>query len=263
MEPPRLGAVRVRMNTQFTMVTGALAAAFALIHIYIRRLKFLAGVPRNRWLSFAGGVAVGYIFLHILPELGSHADSFARGLGMEPPIAETLAYGVALLGLASFYGVERAVKISRARSRERGHGDQVEQSMLWLHIGSFSALNVLIGYLLLHREEGGWWALALYFVAMSLHFVTNDFGMREDHAEAYDRTGRWIIAGAVLAGWVLGLLVTVPPVAIGFLFGFLAGGIVLNVLKEELPQERESRFGPFLFGAVLYAGLMLAIRLIA
>ena len=43
----------------------------------------------------------------------------------------------------------------------------------------------------------------------------------------------------------------------GFLFAFLAGGVTLNVLKEELPEERQSRFWPFLLGAAGYAALLL------
>jgi hypothetical protein len=44
---------------------------------------------------------------------------------------------------------------------------------------------------------------------------------------------------------------------LGLLFSFLAGGVVLNVLKEELPEERKSNFWAFLFGVVFYAGLLL------
>lgn len=88
---------------------------------------------------------------------------------------------------------------------------------------------MLIGYLLLHREQAGLWTLVIYFVAMALHFVTNDFGLRQDQKDQYDHSGRWIIAAAVLLGWTLGLVITFPAIVIGFLFAFLAGGVVLNV----------------------------------
>ena len=42
------------------------------------------------------------------------------------------------------------------------------------------------------------------------------------------------------------------------LSAFLAGGIVLNVLKEELPEQRESHFWAFALGTGLYAALLLA-----
>ena len=56
----------------------------------------------------------------------------------------------------------------------------------------------------------------------------------------------------------LGARIDVPPLAVAALFAFLAGGIVLNVLKEELPEERESHFSAFALGTGLYAALLLA-----
>ena len=67
-----------------------------------------------------------------------------------------------------------------------------------------------------------------------------------------------MIAGAVIAGWTLGVTAKLPEVVIGFLFAFLAGGVVLNVLKEELPEERQSRCWPFAIGAGTYAALLVA-----
>ncbi|WP_348249527.1 hypothetical protein [Leptolyngbya sp. GB1-A1] len=41
------------------------------------------------------------------------------------------------------------------------------------------------------------------------------------------------------------------------MFAFLAGGVVLNGLKEELPEERESRFWAFAMNAIGYAAPLL------
>ncbi len=242
-----------------TLLTLLCALGFALVHILIGRLRFLEGFPRSRWLSGAGGVAVAYTFLHLLPELAAHQREFAEALGTGDEEAEAWIYLVALLGLVTFYGLERAARLSRSRSRDAGGPDRVEDEVFWIHIGSFALYNVLIGYLLLHREELGLWPLLIYFVAMALHFVTNDFGLREDHKERYDREGRWLIAGGVLGGWLLGLAADLPPTAIAVLFAFLAGGVVLNVLKEELPEERQSNFGAFALGASGYAALLLLV----
>ena len=240
------------------LLTGLAALGFALIHLLIGRLRFLEVVPRSRWLSFAGGVAVAYVFLHILPDLAAHQQTFAQALGVAPRTAERWVYLVALAGLAVFYGLERAVRRARGRWRTRPGAEPTASGAFWLHVGSFTLYNMLIGYLLLHREEQGVTSLLTYFVAMALHFVTNDFGLRQDHEERYDRIARWPIAAAVLVGWALGTLVEVPALALGALFAFLAGGVMLNVLKEELPEERQSRFWPFVLGAAGYAALQLA-----
>lgn len=237
------------------LMTGVCATLFALIHILIGRLSLLRGVPRSWWLSLAGGVAVSYVFLHILPELSTHQETFARGFGVSTQTGEIWVYLIALIGLALFYGLERAAKLSRKESSE----DRVESHVLWIHIASFGLYNLLIGYLLLHREETSSWSLIIYTIAMALHFVTNDFGLREDQKHLYDRVGRWIIAAAVMGGWVLGIFITLPQLVIGLLFAFLAGGVVLNVLKEELPEERESQYVPFLVGAASYSALLLVL----
>ena len=94
---------------------------------------------------------------------------------------------------------------------------------------------------------------------MALHFFTNDFGLHQDHEGLYDRRGRWALAGAVLSGWALGATVDVPEQGLIALFSFLAGAVVLNVLKEELPEERKSRFLPFLAGVAGYGTLLAVI----
>jgi len=119
--------------------------------------------------------------------------------------------------------------------------------------------NALIGYLFLHRLAAGLEDLLLFFVTMALHFVVNDHGLREHHKDAYLRKGRWVLAAAVVLGWVVGLLTEIPEVAIAVLTAFLAGGVIMNVLKEELPEERESRFWAFALGAAFHSVILLAL----
>lgn len=213
-------------------------AVFAAVHVLGPSMRFLGGVPRSAWLSAAGGVSVAYVFVHLLPELAVHQDTLA---------SERLVYLVALAGLALFYGLERMVK-----SRPKG-------STFTVHLASYAVYNMLIGYLLVHREEQDPRGLAIYAVAMSLHFVVNDHGLRADHGELYDRQGRWWLAAAPVAGWLIGVATRLPAEATAALFAFLAGGIVLNVLKEELPEDRQSRFWAFAAGAAGYATLLLLV----
>ena len=46
-----------------------LAIALALIHGFAAKLPIVSFIPRFRWLSFAGGVSLGYVFLEVFPEL--------------------------------------------------------------------------------------------------------------------------------------------------------------------------------------------------
>jgi len=242
-----------------TILTALLVAGMAFAHLFSYKLLFLQGIPRSPWLSMAGGVSVAYVFLHILPELSARQGAIEDTGGLLGlAFLEHHVYIMALLGLGLFYGLERAAKAKREPSGEE-EGSKSAAGVFWLHVASFSVYNALIGYLMLHREEQGLPSLLFFFFALTLHFVVNDYGLREDHAEDYDRIGRWVLAAAIFVGWGIGLLTEIPEPAIAMLFAFLAGGIVLNVLKEELPRERKSRFWAFALGAVAYAALLLAL----
>ena len=242
---------------EFPQLATVLAIGLALIHIYAGKLRFLDQVPRSRWLSVGSGTSVAYVFVHLLPELSHRQEVFTDPglLGF----AEHHVYVFALIGLAVFYGLERVVKESKSRNQAAGGGDQAGFNVFWLHMISFSLYNGLIGYLLVHREERTLWALILFAIAMALHFIVNDSGLRQDHKGTYDKFGRWILAGAIVFGFIIGLSTEIPEGAIAVLFSFLAGSIILNVLKEELPEERESRFWAFVGGAVGYTALLLAL----
>lgn len=239
------------------VLSALLVAVLAAVHLFAGRLRFLSARPRSRWLSAAGGVSVAYVFVHILPDLAEEQETIREAAGSSFAFLEHHVYLVALAGLGAFYGLERSVKVSRRRRRGLGGRDAAGAGVFWLHTASFALYNALIGYLLLHREESGIPSLLLYAFAMAVHFVVNDHGLREDHKETYHRFGRWLLAASVLGGWTLGLFGNISEAALAVLFAFLAGGVMLNVLKEELPEERQSRFWAFVLGAGAYTVVLL------
>ena len=67
------------------------------------------------------------------------------------------------------------------------------------------------------------------------------------------------MAAAIIIGSAIGFSSEISEAAISLLFSFLAGGVILNVLKEELPEERQSRFSAFSIGAFCYTVLLLLL----
>ena len=232
-------------------------AVLVAVHLFSYKLRFLDGTPRSIWLSIAGGVSVAYVFVHLLPELAEGQETIAEAAGEGLAFLDVHVYLVALVGLATFYGLDRLASESRRRERKASGEDSTSSGVFWIHIGSFALYNVLTGYLLLNRLESGFGALVLFALAMALHFVVNDYGLREHHKRLYARIGRWIISAAIVLGWAIGVAFEVPEAAIASLTAFLAGGVIMNVLKEELPEERQSRFWAFAVGAAAYAALLL------
>lgn len=241
-------------------LSAAVAFAFALTHAFGAQLHFLRRAPRSIWLSLAGGASVAYVFVHLLPELAEHQEAVGHAAEEGGLLAavESQVWLMALVGLVIFYGLERLARRGAECEREAGRPEHPPRAVFWVHLASFGVYNFVIGYLLLHRE-GGVRELAFYAFAMALHFLVNDHSLREQHGRAYHREGRWLLAAAPVAGWALALMVAVPALAISALFALLAGGVVLNVLKEELPEDRDSRFWAFALGAAAYAALLIAV----
>jgi zinc transporter ZupT len=240
------------------MITAICAIALVIVHLFSGKLQFLNTKLRSRWLSFGSGVSVAYVFVHILPELSKAQVTLQSSLDIRLAFLEHHVYLVALLGLGVFYGLERFANKSRQHNQKTGKGDITSSGVFWIHIASFAVYNALIGYLLVHREESTIKSLLFFSFAMGLHFVVNDNGLRENHKQVYDRIGRWLLVAAIIVGWAIGIGTVIHQAAVAVLFAFLAGGIVLNVLKEELPEQRESRFWAFALGAIGYAILLLA-----
>ncbi|QCS41118.1 hypothetical protein [Natrinema versiforme] len=236
-----------------TALTIAAAIALAAVHLLAGRLGVGGRIPRSRWLSIAGGVSVAYVFVHLLPEVREAAATLAEH-GPATGVAEHHGYLIALLGFVVFYGLEQ---LARLTTDDRRREDETTGARLfWVHVGSFAAYNGIVGYLLWDRELG---SLFLFSVAMALHFLVTDDGLRTHHGATYHRRGRWVLSAAVIAGFGAGYVLEETELLLAVFVPFLAGGIVLNVIKEELPSDRESRFWAFAGGAAGYAVLLLFV----
>lgn len=231
--------------------SGVIVLVLAVVHLAAGALKVLDVLPRSRWLSAAGGVSVAYVFVHLLPELASARAFLVERDDQLLASPELDIYIIALAGVVSYYALERLV---RSRRRDGGRDVSPADSTFRLHVTSFCIYNALIGYIVATSPSLRVW----FGLAMAVHFLITDYALRHDHPGAYIRIGRWVVTGAIVAGWLAGLLVELPEIVPHLAMAFLGGGIILNVMKEELPPERESRLLPFAAGAAGYAALLAA-----
>ena len=217
------------------VVTALLALGLALLHLYVRLLSPVLDAPRRPWLSLAGGAAAAYVFVHVFPNLCDGQEAVRRAGWNVVFALNRHVFLVALFGLLVFYGLERAALYARGgRSAPRAGSST---AIFRLHLASFGLYNFLIGYLLVNRETPGPVSLLTYFTAMALHMAGNDHGLRRHFTDDYHRLGRKVLAGAVLAGWAFGMAFHVHEALLAVLFAFLAGGVVMNTMKDEIPLD--------------------------
>lgn len=246
-------------------VVGALAIALVLaaLHLLAPRIRRLPGVPEAATGSFAGGLAVAYVFLHLLPDVAEGNEAVGEALGQvfrPTPLSDLGIFLVALAGFTAFYGLERLADRTGASTPVRAAENRPAEApagVYRLHLASFMVYNALITYTMVLRLRTGVAFALLFTVAMGLHFVLTDRGLEERYPRQFSIRGRLTLAAALLAGWVLSaVFAPSSALVVALLTALLAGSILLNVFKEEIPSGRRSSFSWFVIGLVVYSGLL-------
>jgi hypothetical protein len=95
---------------------------------------------------------------------------------------------------------------------------------------------------------------------MGLHFVLTDRSLEEHYPRRFPRSGRVLLAAALILGWGLDAqFAPTSTLVVALLTALLGGSILLNVFKEELPATGRSSYGWFLAGLGFYAALLTAV----
>lgn len=223
------------------------AAALILASVYVFGYRLRSKVHHRLWVSIAAGVSVSTIFIDLLPEI---SESQARFLGPGDHVAlfpEQAIYLAAMLGFVLFYGLQHMVATSAS---ENGDRSSIFSSV---QIAAFAAYSALIAYLLVHSVRSDFLSLALYCLAMAFHLRLVDHALAMKDADLYKRRGRWVLAGAVISGWVVAIFTPIPEQWLARITGFICGGVIMNTLVVELPEGRGGRFWPFVFSSAAYS----------
>ncbi len=233
---------------------------FALIFLSGNKLEGPLGFSRRRVLSAAAGVSIAYVFIRMLPELNEAGRAFVKTTAHRRlPFPELRVYTSALAGFILFYGLEHLAKWSQVTGRKDVPGYGGGDPVFLLHIGGFAMYGWLVTYLMVRSISEQPLPVFLYALAMGLHFLAVDHALGREHGNLYARPGRQILAAAVLAGWLCGVLAEFHKPVVLTLLGFVSGGVVMNSMIMELPTEKEGRFWAFCLGAGAYAMLLAVI----
>lgn len=243
-------------------LAAALAATAVLValHLLAPRIRRLPLVPERVTGSFAGGLAVSYVFLHLLPELAQgneHLRDLFGETAERTALTELGIFVVALAGFTLFYGLERLARATGS-SRDRA---AARTRVFWLHLAAFAFYNGVIAYSLPLTFRTGPGFAVLFTIAMGLHFLLSDRGLEENYGERFARTrARLVLAAALGLGWGLAVLFApTSSVTVSVLTAFIAGSVLLNVFKEEIPSGDRSSFPWFMVGLVMYALLLAGV----
>jgi hypothetical protein len=243
------------MEAKAVIETSAAALLFAAAFLAGDRVRpFRALFDPRSIISFGAGMSTAYVFVYLMPELHGARRAFAESVSVPLRYEGMAIYFLALVGFLVFYGLDHL----RARLRESAEVGQAGLAFK-LHIGGFAAYVWVMAYLLVHSLEQTSASTALYTVAITFHFLALDRTLRNEHGAAYQRIGRFVLAGMSVLGWGMGLLFALPNYVLALLVAFISGAIIMNSSIMELPTEKEGRFLWFITGGIVYGLILLPL----
>lgn len=206
------------------------------------------------FVSFAGGTAVAYVFLHMLPDLVEYNEPMGKFLISSDwltPFSELTIYIVALLGFLIYYGLELKAESYQALEKDAS-------AAYGLHLGMFCLYNFLITYTMSLRAQTNISATILFTISMALHFVLTDRKFSRLYPLQFDHLGRFILILFLFVGWLSSVIFDpVSVVMVAFMVAFLAGSVLLNVFREELPSTGLMSYCWFTLGAAAITVILL------
>lgn len=220
---------------------------FALVHLFAEKTKGLKKQSQGRFLSFGGGIAISYVFVELLPKLAKSDLLVRKALEGVFPYFERHVYIMALVGFLLFF------MVGQSRSFMKG------KAQFWLSLLSYALFNFLVGYAVVDKDDPDVRPLEFFTFAMALHYFSNDFSLEKEHGKEYSKFGKWILIISLFLGWLAGVWITLSETAVALVSAFIAGGVIMNVTRHELPKDNPNSLGAFFLSATLYTIILLTI----
>ncbi len=216
--------------------------SLALVHLLVGKVRPLSHDMDSPWLSASAGVAVGYVFIYLLPKL---AD-MKYGLGGDgySNFVERHFFFFVMLGFLTFYKLGWVSGAAGVAEHWRG-------AARWAHRSGFIGYSLLLGYTVTAFKNPNVLAAMLAASILGFHLMGVDTHLRHARPQAYDRQLRYLLAAGVVIGWILGMTTELSDTAVAFGTALLAGGMLMMVLKEELPGNLGRHYAHFTLAVIV------------
>ena len=216
---------------------------FSAIHYWSRVLHHHLYKSDKVAVSFGGGMAIAYVFIHLMGELSAGYEIFGSSI-----------HFVSLLGFTLFYGLNRL--IARIEIDPISKKDYI----FYVEILFYCLYNLLIVYAIPKQFHNSLLLTFLYVISISFHFLHNDYSLAKKHPHKFHGFGRYAAIFFLIIG-SLAKIFSPPPseFVADFLIAILAGIIISNVFTEELPRPENSSFRWFVAGIATYLCLLIGI----
>lgn len=254
------------MFSKYITIIPAASLAFTHVSLHAIELKIQ---NKDGWhfLSVLSGISSSYIFLGLIPDLEKHRYVIAQNTDLDKFDRRFYAL-LMLFGFTIFYSLESWVKFHRKLKTKEEDDNPLsdfspnvyellpceQKYIFFMHMIAFSAYDFVISFLIpVKFVSYGWKNMLFYFIAMQSHFIIDDMSLHEHFGTRYDSWGRIPLFISTVAGFLTALFWEPNSAIPSCMSSFIAGGTIINVMKEELPLKSKSAVPLFWTGGSIYA----------
>lgn len=219
--------------------------------VYFLDFKLLHKVDEAILNSFAAGVGVVYIFIHMLPQLAHGQPILEETYKQFFLFGNSFAiYIIALAGFIFFYFFDQ-ILVYTDQLPTKSYDKVMERSIYWANVFFVFTYNMLIGYVVGSYNLNSMTYQLVFLVAYFIHFIALKWGIYHVSPNLYNEKARYPIVLGLFIGYFLALLFSISENIFIIIEAFITGAMILMVFKHELPNERDSKNQAFILGILL------------
>lgn len=202
-----------------------------LAHFFSGRIPKKSG----KFLSFATGISVTYIFLYLMPEV------------MMSTTSHSLIF--VLLG----FSVLRVLEIHIHRHHSLSI---MKRELKELHASIFFIYHFFLGVVLYNILGSNILGGALFFFPLLFHTTISSASLVEMDKKISGIRLRLVLSLSTLVGITISILVRIPHIVDAVVLGFITGALLYVIIRDSMPKETRAQPSYFLLGVILYTVLI-------
>lgn len=218
-----------------------------IVHLVISKIKRLDCIDISMLNSIAGGIGLGTVFAHLLPDIMVDATKFTTGATHH--LTGGFKTLLLLLFLAMLCGFCAMYTLEKLAHDQRSKGQSPANYIYYIHLGVMVCLFFSMVSEFPELSMVSSYSLYIMTTVLVTELVMEDHALIKHFGVRYNLLGRGLVVIAILLGWAYGAF-SGPEATITktFVKAFIIGIILLSVVKTEFDLlEQKSHFPTFLF----------------
>jgi len=222
----------------------------------IARWRFLHGPHGQFWLSVSTGTALAYVFAYLLPKLASIQSTLSEVARPTQAFLRNHAYLLALAGLLTYFAIISAIESPSSPESKKPAPPHI---VVLLLVG-YGFYSLQLGYLAADLPNPDFASYALVAVVLGLHLMGINHQLHRTYPHEYQTYLRYGYVVALVIGWAGGIATTAFESTVMYSSTFVAGGIIITAIKEEIAEHGEKRRATFIIAALMAVAVILTIQ---